>query len=330
MALRECIDKWAQNRVVLVVVLMGTYSVQSLLITASKKDDSFAYDASAVVFLTEGVKLIFALAMLTPGARRALNPLASLPYSAPAVLYTLQNRLVFEALRYISPPEYQLLNNMKLFTTSILYRVVMRRQLRLLQWMALVLLALGMAVANQPAPGATGSEKTSVSSTVWSGASIMFIVAWCSAGGGVVNEWLIKRSANNIEANVWLYSYGMVAAGLQLGVAGWGRLLRLEGFTLMTWAVVLCNAVLGQSIAFLFRYADSIVKLYAVCAAMAFTTLASVLFFGFEIHFHMLAGYIISAISVSMYYAPPEYLQMTDVDMVASVCASRHAASKKA
>ena len=29
----------------------------------------------------------------------------------------------FEALRFLSPPEYQLLNNMKLFTTSIVFRV---------------------------------------------------------------------------------------------------------------------------------------------------------------------------------------------------------------
>ena len=30
----------------------------------------------------------------------------------------------FEALQKISPPEYQLLNNIKLFTTSLVFRVV--------------------------------------------------------------------------------------------------------------------------------------------------------------------------------------------------------------
>eukprot|EP00415_Alexandrium_ostenfeldii_P001231 UN1231 len=143
----------------------------------------------------------------------------------------------------------------------------------------------------------------------------MIVVSWCSACAGVLNEWLIKRSSNVLEANVWLYTYGALVCAMQLGPSGCLGLLHLEGFSWLTWAVVLCNAVLGQSIAFLFRYADSIVKLHAVCAAMGFTTLASVALFGFELHFHMVAGYVASAISLCLYYAPPELLSATDAEL---------------
>merc|ERR1719277_366800 len=104
---------------------------------------------------------------------------------------------------------------------------------------------------------------------------------------------------------------------------GWARLLRFEGFSVLTWLVVLCNAVLGQSIAFLFKYADSIVKLYAVCAAMAFTTLMSVLFFGFQVRFNMVAGYAVSAISMCLYYVPSEALLAKDSDVISGAWGAR-------
>mmetsp|Transcript_52829 Transcript_52829/g.153705 ORF Transcript_52829/g.153705 Transcript_52829/m.153705 type:complete len:333 (-) Transcript_52829:111-1109(-) len=328
--MRQFVDRWARHRGVLVMVLMTSYSVQSLVITASKRQGGFAYDATAAVLLAELVKLLFALAMLPPEARGQLDPRRSVAYALPAVLYVLQNRLVFEALRRLLPPEYQLLNNMKLLTTSVLYRVVMRRQLRLLQWLALLLLVLGMTLATQPPEDLNSENRSSSLDGIddaslgrWGGVTIMVIVSWCSACAGVLNEWLIKRSPNVLEANVWLYTYGAAACALRLGPSGCVGLLRFEGFTTLAWCVVLCNAVLGQSIAFLFRYADSIVKLHAVCCAMGFTTLVSVAFFGFEVRFHMLAGYIASAISLCLYYAPPELLQATDSELLAAGCGGR-------
>jgi len=331
--MRDFLDQLTRNRWVLIVVLMITYSLQSLTITASKQQSGggFAYDATAAVLLAEALKLVFALAMLPPPARRALDPSVSLPYVVPAVLYMVQNRLVFEALRYLLPPEYQLWNNLKLLTTSIVYRVVIRKQLRVLQWIALILLAVGMSLATQSQTCSRTKEAqetstdTSSSWNMWTGIGIMMTISWCSAVAGVANEWLIKKSANVLEANVWLYTYGTLACCIQLGSAGWVRLLRLEGFTAATWFVVFCNAILGQSIAFLFRYADQIVKLYAVCAAMGFTTLVSVLFFGFEVQFQMLAGYITSMISVSLYYAPPDLLNKADSEVLAAVSCSTRA-----
>jgi len=326
------VARWAKRRPFLVIVLMASYSAQSLLITASKQGGGFAYDASSAVLLAEVLKLVFAVAMLTPEGRAATKPsVACLAFAVPAVLYTAQNRLVFEALRRLTPPEYQLLNNMKLFTTSVVYRVAIKRQMSLLQWLALLLLGLGMTVATQPSvaegfgEGPSASDQDSGRGSWLMGLAIMFAVSWCSAAAGVLNEWLIKRSADVLEANVWLYLFGSIACCWQLvcSPGSFERLLRLEGFSLLTWLVVLCNAVLGQSIAFLFRYADSIVKLYAVCAAMAFTTLMSVFFFGFEVRFHMVAGYAVSAISMCLYYVPPEALLAKDSDLVSGTWGAR-------
>ena len=120
-AMRAFIDRWCQSRPVLVCMLMVSYSVQSLLITSSKSQ--VKYSATVAVFFTECLKLLFALVMLPPQMMSSLPKSASWLFAVPAALYTLQNRLVFEALHFISPPEYQLLNNMKLFS-SLAFRVM--------------------------------------------------------------------------------------------------------------------------------------------------------------------------------------------------------------
>ncbi|CAJ1364306.1 unnamed protein product [Effrenium voratum] len=341
--MRAFVDRCCRSRPILVLMLMVSYSVQSLLITKSKSQ--VTYNSSMAVLLAELLKLVFALVMLPEALSWSKS--GSWLYAVPATLYTLQNRLVFEALRCISPPEYQLLNNMKLFTTSILFRVVMKRQLCVLQWLALVLLALGMALGTVPCgPCGINVNASEEGRDVWKGISIMMALAWCSAAAGILNEWLIKKSNNVFEANVWLYMFGVMAAIVQLlsiladsmqmpsqeftrypgdhwdgaghGESGPGY---LTGFTtsLLPWSVVLCNALLGQSIAFLFRYADSIVKLYAVNAALVLTTLLSSMFFAYELHFHAVAGYLVFLLSMCLHYTPSAVLLAPDVQLLGAV-----------
>ena len=62
--------------------------------------------------------------------------------------------------------------------------------------LALLLLGLGMALATAPVEAAGGTMM---------GSGIMVLVAWCSALAGVLNEWLIKKSNNVLEAGrLWL------------------------------------------------------------------------------------------------------------------------------
>lgn len=320
------LSRWGTNRSVLVLILMASYSIQSLLITASKRRGGFEYDVAVTVFYAEFFKFLFAISMLGKEGIRGLNFWSSFPYLIPSVLYLVQNQLIFAALSVLSPPEYQLLNNGKLFTTTIVYRVVMKRTLRVVQWLALALLGTGMVLSTQPAAsdGASAAAR-GASEQLWKGCGIMVLVSWCSAIAGVSNEKLIKGSASVVQANVWLYGYGCLACLLQLcfSSSGLESLVHRRGFTPLTWLVVVCNAVLGQSIAYIMRYADSIVKIYAVCMAMIFTTLASVFFFGYELHLHVVGGYVACVISLCLYYCPAELLMATDSEVLASYCSRR-------
>merc|ERR1719272_2059446 len=113
-----------------------------------------------------------------------------------------------------------------------------------------------MALATDPG----GSSRAVTDGSLWKGLCLMVVVAVCSAVAGVSNEKLIKASPSVVEANVWLYAYGCIACFGQLLVStgfspvqsvtsGQYRQGYFQGFTTITWMVVLCNAVLGQSIA---------------------------------------------------------------------------------
>jgi len=187
--------------------------------------------------------------------------------------------------------------------------------LRLRRHRGRLVLALGMSLATQLGPEDSGGRGTSDGrGDRLTGAALMVLLAWISACAGVLNEWLIKRSPDVLQANVWLYTFGSLTALLQLALTAGGvmRLATLHGFSLTSWLVVVCNAVLGQSIAFLLKYADSIIKLYGVCASMLLTTLVSVMAFALPPHFNMVLGTVLCAISVCMYYLPAELLIATD------------------
>lgn len=292
--------------------------MQGLLVTASKRSDgSFEYNANTVVLLSELTKLIFALVCLPRGTQ--LHWKVSLPFAIPAILYAIQNNLVFVALQHLTPSEYQVLNNTKLMTTSIVYRFFMGRHLRILQWFALTLLALGMTLSVEVAQPSAAMEKTEVSHSIFTGVMIMVVNSWCSAFAGVTNELFIKRASSLYEGNVYLYGYSsLVCIGFGRHVLG-SPSSALKGFDLYTWCIVICNAFLGQSISFIMRYADSIVKIYAVCGSMAFSGMLSYLLFGIFVRRGVILSYFVCGISCCLFYMTPERLMQTDIQFFADM-----------
>lgn len=116
-----------------VMVLTASYS---LLVEASKDaSGAFSYKPLSVTFTAETTKLAVSLLML----RAAVVPPPALRASdlaraaVPALLYLLQNNAAFAALRYLTPPLYQLLSNLKIVATALLSCVVLHRVFSRLQ-----------------------------------------------------------------------------------------------------------------------------------------------------------------------------------------------------
>ena len=118
-----------------VTVLTASYS---LLVEASKNSNGrFSYSPLAVTFAAESVKLAVSLLMLRYASNGPPQPTlhaSDLARAAvPALLYCGQNNAAFAALRYLTPPLYQLLSNLKIVATAVLSCVILSRKFTRLQ-----------------------------------------------------------------------------------------------------------------------------------------------------------------------------------------------------
>uniref|UniRef100_A0A0M3JA48 UDP-galactose transporter n=1 Tax=Anisakis simplex TaxID=6269 RepID=A0A0M3JA48_ANISI len=73
------------------------------------------------------------------------NPMETAKICVPAVIYTFQNNLYYIALSHLEAATVCLVYQFKIFTTAILLCVMLKKRLTKQQWLALVLMAIGVA-----------------------------------------------------------------------------------------------------------------------------------------------------------------------------------------
>ncbi|CAO1626625.1 unnamed protein product [Sympodiomycopsis kandeliae] len=68
------------------------------------------------------------------------------PLSFPAILYVLQNNLQYAAAENLEPAVFQTLYQLKILTTALFSRILLGKKLHRKQWIALLILAIGVAI----------------------------------------------------------------------------------------------------------------------------------------------------------------------------------------
>jgi hypothetical protein len=68
-------------------------------------------------------------------------------FPIPAAIYLVKNLMQYVIFLYVDAPSYQILKNLNIITTGVLYRVFLKKHLTPVQWSALILLALGCTIA---------------------------------------------------------------------------------------------------------------------------------------------------------------------------------------
>ncbi|KAA8516144.1 hypothetical protein F0562_019323 [Nyssa sinensis] len=159
------------------------------------------------------------------------------------------------------------MGNLKIVTTGILFRLFLRRKLSNLQWMAIVLLAIGTTTSQVKGCGEASSL------------------------AGVYTEFLMKKNNDSLYwQNVQLYTFGAIfnmarlllddfRGGFEKG-PWWQRLF--NGYSITTWLVVFNLGSTGLLVSWLMKYADNIVKVYSTSMAMLLTMVISAFLFNFR------------------------------------------------
>jgi len=200
----------------------------------------------------------------------------------PALLYSVQNNLLFVALAHLTAAVYTVSYQLKTLTTALFSVLVLRRELSHTQWFALALLSTGVALLQLPEESLAPHSNTT--SAPQSGVSLLGMAAVCGASVtsgfcGVYMEKLLKQS----KLSLWMRNVQLALAGAPISLicalatdhARIGTDGVLQGFDGLVWGVVAINALGGLAIAAVLRYADNIVKCFATAAAVLVSCLLS-------------------------------------------------------
>mmetsp|Transcript_15765 Transcript_15765/g.38876 ORF Transcript_15765/g.38876 Transcript_15765/m.38876 type:complete len:378 (-) Transcript_15765:448-1581(-) len=296
------------------------FSVTQSMLTAATRSSSgrLEYQTTSAVFLQEMIKLCFSTCHWYNYSYRdhtAYDGLASfnifnfILYMVPGLTYAIQNSISYYAIALLGPPTYQVMGNFKIVITVILFRMILHRKLTIIQWLAVVLLFLSMVISKMTAFTSKGDEvdgSWSSKTDLQLGFMLVLINSCLSAFSGVFNEWLIKRldpEAPLQFKNMQLYFFGVflniIGGFVAIGKANGAGFF--TGFTPLVWIIILNNAGLGISVAFIMKFANNVYKCFAGAVSVYLSTYLSSLFFGERIDLPFVCGVINLSVALYMY-----------------------------
>ena len=287
-------------------------SSQGLLIAASKKNGiSYGYAVTSANCTVEAVKLLLSLAFVAQawaaeGVTEENTLRISLPelarYPVPAALYLAKNLLQYYVLLYTDAPSYQILKNLNIVSTGILYRLFLQKELSNLQWSALTLLALGCTVAQ------LSDSSDAVLTTPAAGIAIAVAMAILSGFAGVYTELILKSGGakRNVNAqNVYLYAFGVLFNVFAIFAYDYDAVIRrgyFHGYTFLVAVMIANHAASGIAVSLVMKFANNIVKVYSTSVAMILTTLVSIPLFGFELTVPFVLGTAVVSVATFLHY----------------------------
>lgn len=294
-------------------VLVGRYTRSSV-----PKEEMFI--VGNFVLTTEFTKLILS-AMLEQYTGNSIiesikvhvfaRPLDFLKISIPAILYLVQNTLLYVALSNLSAPLFQVTYQGKLLTTALVSVVLLNRRYNMKQWICLTTLGFGVAAvvlgetkAKDDAPQELNDQNMIV------GLIAVSISCLSSALAGVYFEKVLKKVSNDDDStipppslwmrNVQLAFFSVVVAYLKrLGSDDEDNLLPFfHGFNNAVWILVACQAGGGLLVAAVIKYADNVLKGLATGVAVVVSTICSMILFDTPLTLQFTAGAAVILTSV--------------------------------
>jgi UDP-sugar transporter A1/2/3 len=230
--------------------------------------------------------------------------------TVPAVLYTLQSSLLYTAISNLDVVTFQVNYQLKILTTAVFSVKFLGRQLSATRWLALVLLAFGIAIVQVPEPKEllkflhfgfaskilerdAGVQKDEVTKPVMNpskGFAAVVAASIISGLTGVYFEKVVKDSALSVSIwtrNMQLSFYSLFPA-LFFGIIYQDGKIVLEngffvGYTGLVWMTILLQVLGGLTVAMCVAQMDNIIKNFAVSISIVLSFLIEVYFFESDI-----------------------------------------------
>uniref|UniRef100_A0A914Y7I5 UDP-galactose transporter n=1 Tax=Panagrolaimus superbus TaxID=310955 RepID=A0A914Y7I5_9BILA len=215
----------------------------------------------------------------------------TLKVGVPALIYTIQNVLLYIAVENLEAATYMVTYQMKILTTAGFTVLMLDRKLSVFQWLSLVVLIAGVALVQINAGkiqsptmspldlfnDTTTTTAPAVKEVLHQGNplyGLLAVLAACVLSGfaGIYFEKILKGS----NVSIWMRNIQLAILSIPCGIIiiaikdheavfkdGF-----MQGFDWVVWIVVFVQAVGGLIVAVVIKYADNILKAFATSVAI--------------------------------------------------------------
>lgn len=288
---------------VLSVVIYGSHAP---LLTRCKVNGRIPFSSASIVVLVELTKLLLSLLFLLTCDRQLLRVAVSwrqvAPFALSALLYAANNNLVVHMQLFMDPSTFQLLSNLKIVSTALLYSLFLRQRLGARRWLALLLLlAAGVSYScgGLRGPGSPAAMQLHVT-----GVGLLLLAVYCLISGlsAVYTEAILKAQALPLSLqNLFLYCFGVLLNLMGYGWSGaeggfW------EGFSSWALVIVVSQALNGLIMSVVMKHSSNITRLFVISCSILVNALLSVTLFSLQLTplFFVAVGCI--GLAVHLYY----------------------------
>lgn len=275
-------------------LLVTFFGCANAILTSMSKNEANTYDYETITvpLFMELAKLAVTFSLLvhhnqpqpsvSEAARNLLKRIREAlgwQYFALAILYALQNNLVFFTLQFLDPGTFHILGNLRIPVVAVMLFFILRKSYSKEQIAGLTLLTVGAtlySVGKYNATKASTSIQTSPRKGQQFGYGLAFLMILCAAIAGVFNEYCLKRSLKHQSValqNFQLYLYGFILNLAALLVKQRLPILHIfRGYTMITSLIIINNAFFGVSVGYITKYCDNNVRSFAGIASMLLAT----------------------------------------------------------
>jgi UDP-sugar transporter A1/2/3 len=245
-----------------------------------------------------------------------------LTFSLPAMCYCIHNNLWYVAVTHLDPVTVAVGTQSKVIFAAVFAVLLLGRGLGAARWSAICLLAVGLMLVESsapfwprpsqaiPEPTADNSNGLRLADDVARSRGLLALAALCALSGlaGTLTEMLLKDpciSSSLWTRNLFMSLFSLPIAAAAVAVTDWdavrsGRLL--VGFGAWPAGIVCLGALGGVVTSVALRYADNLLKSFAVGISIVLAVLLASGLLGVRMSLRTAAGAALVAAASTAYY----------------------------
>ncbi|XP_062846510.1 probable UDP-sugar transporter protein SLC35A4 [Trichomycterus rosablanca] len=294
-------------------LLVLIYGSHAPLIALTKTEGHVPFSSSSCVLLIEFGKLLLSLgALVASGNVHAIwvsvSWIAVVPYAVPAFLYAFNNNLVVFMQAYMDPSSFQVLSNLKIASTALLYTTCLRKRLRPAQWIALMfLMGTGLLHSYSSLDPERSGEleenlKPRLHITTW-GLLLMLVYCFISGLAAVYTEKVLKSQRLPLSLqNLFLYIFGVGINLVSHFSSSGGERGFLEGYSALVWVIIAGQVANGLLMSVVMKHGTGITRLFIISSAMLVNGVLSWGLLGLQLTPFFVLPVLMIVVAVYLYY----------------------------